>query len=67
MLVEELEEAQTLTCPPMDVELQNTFKPFFTRNPKKNPLHWAEKVKKEVKKLVKAGVIERVPVNESAA
>merc|ERR1711873_382097 len=51
----------------MDVELQNTSKPFFARKPKKNPLHWVEKVKKEVKKLVKAGVIERVPANESAA
>merc|ERR1712240_828817 len=67
VLVEELEEAQNITCPPMDVELQNTSKPFFARNPKKNPLHWAGKVKKEVKKLVKAGVIERVPPNEAAA
>merc|ERR1712120_58285 len=54
VLVEELEEAQNITCPPMDVELMNTSKPFFARKPRKTPLHWADKVKKEVKKLVKA-------------
>ena len=67
VLVEELEEAQNITCPPMDVELQNTSKPFFARKPRKTPLHWAEKVKKEIKKLIKAGIIERIPANESAA
>ena len=50
----------------MDVELQSGIKPFFTRKPRKTPLHWGEKVKKEVKKLIKAGVIERIPANESA-
>merc|ERR1712237_25966 len=63
----ELQEEMNITCPPMDVELNNTSKPFFARKPKKHPLHWAQKVKKEVKKLVKAGVIERVPPNEAAA
>merc|ERR1712089_5295 len=67
LLVDELEEAMNITCPPMDVELNNTSKPFFTRKPKKHRLHWAQKVKKEVKKLVKAGVIEKVPPNEAAA
>ena len=51
----------------MDVELQNNSKPFYARKPRKTPLHWAEKVKKEVKKLIKAGIIERIPANESAA
>ena len=67
MFVEELEEAQIITCPPMDVELKNTSKPFFARKPRKTPLHWADKVKKEIKKLIKAGIIERIPANESAA
>ena len=49
----------------MDVELQSGAKPFFARKPRKTPLHWGEKVKKEVKKLLKAGVIERISVNES--
>merc|ERR1711867_315206 len=49
----------------MDVELQSGAKPFFGRKPRKTPLHWREKVKKEVKKLLKAGVIERIPANES--
>merc|ERR1711989_1214 len=67
VLVEEFEEAMNITCPLMDLELNNTSKPFFARKPKKHPLHWAQKIKKEVKKLVKAGVIERVPPNEAAA
>ena len=46
VLVDELEEAMNITCPPMDVELNNTSKPFFARKPKKHPLHWAQKVKK---------------------
>ena len=66
VLVEELTEAQNIQCPPMDVELQSGTKPFFARKPRKTPLHWGEKVKKEVKKLIKAGVIERIPANESA-
>ena len=66
VLVEELAEAQNIQCPPMDVELQSGIKPFFARKPRKTPLHWGEKVKKEVKKLIKAGVIERIPANESA-
>merc|ERR1711895_212164 len=67
VLVEELEEAQNITCPPIDVKLQNNSKPFFARKPRKTPLHWAEKVKKEVKKLIKAGIIEQIPANELAA
>ena len=37
VLVEELEEAQNITCPPMDVELQRGSKPFFARKPRKTP------------------------------
>ena len=66
VLVEELTEAQNKQCPPIDVELQKGAKPFFVRKPRKTPLHWGEKVKKEVKKLLKAGVIKRIPANESA-
>merc|ERR1712082_427862 len=66
VLVEELTEAQNIQCPPMDVKLQSGAKPFFARKPRKTPLHWGEKVKKEVKKLLKARVIERIPANESA-
>ena len=50
----------------MEVELQKGVKPFFTRKPQKTPLYWAEKVKKEVEKLIKAGIIEQIPVNEQA-
>ena len=65
--VEELEEAQNIQCPPKYVELQSGTKPFFARKPRKTPLHWGGKVKKDVKKLIKVGVIERIPANESAA
>ena len=50
----------------MDVELNAGAKPFFARRPRKNPLHWKEKVKKEVQKLIRQGVIERIPANEAA-
>ena len=52
ILVEELSQAQNIQCPPMDVELQAGAKPFFARKLRKTPLHWGEKVKKEVKKLL---------------
>ena len=66
VLVEELDSEQVVRCPPMDVELLPGSKPFFARRPRKNPLHWKEKVKKEVQKLIKQGVIERIPANECA-
>ena len=50
----------------MDVELITGAKPFFARKPRKTPLHWGEKVKKEVKKLLKSGVIERIPAKKAA-
>ena len=50
----------------MDVELIANTKLFFARRPRKNPLHWKEKVKKEVQKLIKQGVIEHIPANEAA-
>merc|ERR1711867_31443 len=66
MLIKELEQALNITCPAMDVKIQAGEKPFFARKPRKTPLHWGEKVKKEVKKLIKSGVIERIPANEAA-
>ena len=64
--MEELDSEQVVRCPPMDVELLPGSKPFFAQRPRKNPLHWKEKVKKEVQKLIKQGVIERIPANECA-
>ena len=60
VLVKELESAQMVTCPTMDVELTMGAKPFFAQRPRKKPLHWKEKVKKELQKLIKQGVIERI-------
>ena len=50
----------------MDIEIQAGVKPFFTRKPRKTPLQWEEKVKKEVRKLIKSGLIELIPANEAA-
>ena len=66
MLVEELTQAQNIQCSHRDVELMSGVKPFFARKPRKTPIHWGEKVKKEVKKLLKYSVIERIPANEAA-
>ena len=64
--MEELTQAQNIQCPPMDVELMTGVKPFFARKPKKTPLHWGEKFKKEIKKLLKSRVITLIPANEAA-
>ena len=50
----------------MNVELQAGAKPFFARKPRKTLLHWGEKVKKVVKKLLKSGVIECILAKEAA-
>ena len=50
----------------MDVDLKAGAKPFFARRPRKNPLHWKEKVKKEVQKQIKQGVIEQIQANKVA-
>ena len=66
VLVEELEYARNITCPSIDVELQPGVKTFFARKPCKTSLHWADRVKKVVKKLRKAGIIEQFLANEQA-
>ena len=48
----------------MDVELQPGVISLFAKKPCLTPLHRAEKVKKEVKKLIKAGIIKRIPTNQ---
>merc|ERR1712101_17480 len=50
VLVEELEEAQNITFPPLDVELQNDSKPFFARKPSKNPFILGRESKERNKK-----------------
>ena len=67
VLVSDLEADQQIQCPPMEVELVPGTKPFYARRPWKNPLHCADKTKKDVQKLLKAGIIERMPSNEQAA
>ena len=55
-----------IACLPMDMELTVGAKPFFACRPRKNPLHWKERVKKEVQKLIRQGVIERISANKAA-
>ena len=64
--MEEQEYAQNIQFPLMNMEPQPGVRPFFARKPHKTPLHWADKVKKEVKKLITARIIEGIPANEQA-
>ena len=50
----------------MEVKLKDGTKPFFAQRLRKNPLHWEDKIKREVKKLLPAGIIEKVPSKETA-
>ena len=43
-----------------DVLVEN-LTPFYARRPRRFPLHWSEKIKKETAKLIKAGIIEKMP------
>ena len=63
-MVEELTPDQKMACPPMEVDIAPGTKPFYARRPRRFPLHWAEKIKKETQKLVKAGIIEKMPSDE---
>ena len=61
-----MEYAQNITFLPLDVKPQAGVIPFFTRKPCKTPLHWADKVKNEVRKLIIAGIIGRISANKQA-
>ena len=66
ILVKELRPDQQITCAPMEVNLIAGKKPSYARRPRRFTLHWAEKVKKETQTLIWAGIIEKMPKNESA-
>ena len=51
----------------MEVELIPGTKPFYAIRPRKCPLHWADKTKAETQKLLKAGLIERMPNDQHTA
>ena len=66
VLVTELEANQQIQCPKMEVKLKEGTKAFFARKPRKNPIHWEDKITREVKKLLHEGIIEKVPPCETA-
>ena len=65
VLVENLEKSETIDCQPLEVKLKANTEPFFARKAKKDSLHMTDMVEKELAKLIKAGIIERVPTGET--
>ena len=57
---------KTTKITPDGLETPAGNKTVFCQKTNKKPLHWAEKVKKEVQKLIKQGIIERILANEAA-
>ena len=65
VLVDNLEKSETIECQPLEVKLKPNTEPFFARKARKDPLHMTDLVDKELAKLIKAGIIERVPPGET--
>ena len=59
MLVDELKSGEKMYCPPMDVRLKENYKPYICKKPRPTPIHWRKHIDKEVKKLLREGIIER--------
>ena len=49
--------------PPLELHVDPTAKPFAVYTPASVPLHWAEKVRSDLKRDVELGVLERVDEN----
>ena len=59
VLVDELKSGQKMYCPPMDVRLKENYQPYICKKPRPTPIHWRGHIDKEVKKLLREGIIER--------
>ena len=59
VLVNELQSGQKMYCPPMDVRLKENYQPYICKKPRPTPIHWRKHIDKEVKKLLREGIIER--------
>ena len=59
VLVDELKSGEKMYCPPMDVRLKENYKPYICKKPRPTPIHWRKHIDKEVKKLLREGIIER--------
>ena len=64
--MENLTPDQKMVCPPMEVDITPGTKPFYATRPRRFPLHWSERIKKETQKLIKAGIIEKMPNDEKS-
>ena len=49
--------------PPLELHVDSTAKPFAVHTPASVPIHWAEKVRSDLKRDVELGVLERVDEN----
>ena len=59
VLVEELKAGEKMYCPAMDVCLKENYKGYICKKPRATPIHWRKYVDKEIKKLLREGIIER--------
>ena len=59
VLVEELPPGQKMYCPAMDIRMKENFQPYICKKPRPTPIHWRRYIDKEVKKLLREGIIER--------
>ena len=59
VLVEELRAGEKMYCPAMDVRLKEGYKGYICKKPRATPIHWRKYVDKEIKKLLREGIIER--------
>merc|ERR1712101_31264 len=59
ILVEELPPGRRMYCPEMDIRMKDGYTPFICKKPRPTPIHWKPYIDKEVKKLLREGIIER--------
>ena len=59
VLVEELRAGEKIYCPEMEIRLKEGYKGYICRKPRATPLHWRKHVDKEIKKLLREGIIKR--------
>ena len=57
--MEELRAGEKMYCPAMDVRLKGNYKGYICKKPRATPIHWRKYVDKEIKKLLREGIIER--------
>ena len=59
VLVEELPPGTKMYWPAMDIRMKENFQLYICKKPRPTPIHWHRYIDKEVKKLLREGIIER--------